>query len=86
MSKLQILEDGSFAFYCPGSTFYHRYDARWTFNGDFQKPTFSPSLLNYKPGQPNEERCHLYVTDGRIRYLSDSYHNLAGQTVDMEDE
>lgn len=28
-------------------------------------------------------RCHTYVTDGRIRFLSDCSHALAGQTVDM---
>lgn len=28
-------------------------------------------------------RCHSFVRDGRIEYLSDSEHHLAGQTVDM---
>lgn len=28
-------------------------------------------------------RCHSFVTDGRIQYLTDSEHELAGQTVDM---
>lgn len=28
-------------------------------------------------------RCHSFVTDGRIQYLTDSEHDLAGQTVDM---
>lgn len=27
--------------------------------------------------------CHSFVTDGRIEYLSDSTHALAGQTVDL---
>lgn len=27
--------------------------------------------------------CHCYVTDGRIQFLSDSTHALAGQTVEM---
>lgn len=30
-------------------------------------------------------RCHSYVTDGRIRFLNDSTHALAGQTVDLPD-
>lgn len=29
------------------------------------------------------ERCHSYVTDGRIQFLSDCNHKLAGQTVDL---
>lgn len=28
-------------------------------------------------------RCHSYVRDGRIEYLNDSTHKLAGQTVDL---
>lgn len=74
-------------FWCPGCEQAHRYAVgtgegpRWTFNGDMDKPTFTPSLgLNMS--RP-ESRCHLFVTDGRIQFLPDSYHKLAGQTVDM---
>lgn len=28
-------------------------------------------------------RCHSFVTDGRIQFLSDCAHALAGQTVDL---
>lgn len=28
-------------------------------------------------------RCHSFVRDGRIEFLSDSTHTLAGQTVDL---
>lgn len=30
-------------------------------------------------------RCHSFVTDGRIQFLSDSTHHLAGQTVELPD-
>jgi hypothetical protein len=30
-------------------------------------------------------RCHSFVTDGRIQFLSDCTHALAGQTVDLPD-
>ena len=30
-------------------------------------------------------RCHSYVRDGRIQFLSDCTHVLAGQTVDLPD-
>jgi hypothetical protein len=30
-------------------------------------------------------RCHTFVTGGRIEFLPDCTHELAGQTVDMED-
>ncbi len=29
--------------------------------------------------------CHSFVTDGKIQFLSDCTHALAGQTVDLED-
>ena len=29
--------------------------------------------------------CHSFVTDGRIQFLCDSSHDLAGQTVDLPD-
>jgi hypothetical protein len=49
------------------------------FNGDFDKPTLTPSLLY----QGFALRCHSYVTDGRIQYLSDCSHALVGQTIDL---
>lgn len=29
--------------------------------------------------------CHSFVTDGKIQFLSDCSHSLAGQTVDLPD-
>jgi hypothetical protein len=68
---------------------------RWQFNGDLSKPTFNPSLLvrwsepSDNPSEfDNQEKdkhfiCHSFVKDGRIQFLSDSTHALAGQTVDI---
>ena len=60
----------------------------WTFNGDEAKPTFRNSL-GVKDWDPDTGdyldgyRCHLYVTDGMIEFLSDCKHKLAGQTVPL---
>lgn len=57
----------------------------WRFNGDLESPTFSPSVLttaNYGE-ERREVRCHSFVTNGRIQYLSDCTHALANQTVDL---
>lgn len=65
----------------------HMSAARWGFNGDLDHPTFDPSVLctsNWGPEQ-REVRCHSYVTDGRIQFLPDCTHALAGQTVDLSD-
>lgn len=73
-------------FECPGCERWHVFDKRWTFvNNDEVKPTFVPSLLCKGNYGPNSEPyvCHSYVTDGRIQFLADCTHKLAGQTVDM---
>jgi hypothetical protein len=30
-----------------------------------------------------EQTCHLFLTDGRLQYLGDCTHALAGQTVPL---
>ncbi len=58
----------------------------WTFNGDRDKPTFSPSMLvNARTHVTNPKAilCHSFVRDGRIEFLSDCSHAMAGQTVDL---
>lgn len=37
------------------------------------------------PQQKVRHVCHTFVTDGRIQYLGDCTHALAGQTVDLPD-
>jgi len=32
-----------------------------------------------------ERICHSFITDGKIQFLSDCTHHLAGQTVDLND-
>ena len=74
----------SYMFWCPGCETHHSYDVRedggrpnWRFNGDMERPTFTPSL--HYP----DRVCHLFLTDGRIQFLGDCTHKLAGQTVDL---
>jgi hypothetical protein len=68
---------------------------RWGYNGDPARPTFTPSIL-VTWGEPSDvpdefddasrDRkmvCHSYVTGGRIQFLGDCTHALAGQTVDL---
>lgn len=53
----------------------------WNWNGDTEKPTFTPSLLT----TDHNYRCHSFITDGKVRFLSDCSHEFAGQTVDLLD-
>ena len=73
----------------------------WTWNQSGDAPTFNPSVLvrGTVPITDQEHEiimgdgtvnpkplvCHSFVTDGRIRFLNDCTHDLAGQTVDLPD-
>lgn len=73
-----------YIFFCPGCRRGHPFEVpHWTWNGSFDAPTFSPSLLCNESFP--KERCHLFVKDGKIQFLSDCHHELKGQTVDMVD-
>lgn len=86
-------------FRCPGCKTLHSCDTngrvKWKWNGSLEKPTITPSVLcwlHHRADEDEEERkyvdsrrCHSYVTDGRIQFLSDCGHELAGQTVDLPD-
>jgi len=71
----------------------------WGWNGNQEAPTITPSILvrGTKPISDEEaERilrgehiepirtvCHSFVTDGKIQFLGDCTHVLAGQTVEL---
>ena len=67
---------------------------RWGWNGDVEHPTFTPSVLvTYNGADAGRDRgdghmappavCHSFVNEGRIQFLGDCTHALAGQTVDL---
>lgn len=66
--------------------------ASWTFNGNLERPTFSPSmneLVKFSEAVCEEDRkpdrrCHFVVSDGQITYCGDCTHQLAGKTMPLE--
>lgn len=110
----------AYSFKCPGCKEYHSIRVQrgdnespnvpcWGFNGNLEKPTFTPSILdrqghyvdgnkdcwcNFKERFPDYDGelgmkchiCHSFVTDGKIMFLGDSTHELAGMTVDLFSE
>lgn len=95
MPRARLAAPNRVHFWCPGCDAVHgiRYGnpaTDWTWNGDLEHPTFTPSVLVHEHPTLNEHgqqvmtpRCHSYVTDGRIQFLADCTHPLAGQTVDL---
>lgn len=58
----------------------------WEWNGSLDRPTFHPSILLNGRAEcinPAVPRCHSFVRDGRIQFLDDCSHALAGKTVDL---
>lgn len=94
MSKLHCMGDSNrgprggklYVFHCPGCENSHPFEVDapngqgWQWNGSLDTPTFTPSLLC---NQGTEFQCHSFVTNGRIQFLPDCRHQLAGQTVDI---
>lgn len=80
MAKVYEAEEGYYLQGHPGHTVFipkvseaARAAGRgWNFNGDFERPTFTPSVLE-SPSRADGH--HFFVTDGRIQYLSDKRKN-----------
>jgi hypothetical protein len=65
--------------------------AQWTWDGDVENPTFSPSMF-IKTNAPDDPRyqpqamssaCHYFLKGGVIQYLGDCTHGLKGQNVPL---
>lgn len=72
-------EPGRRLFWCPGCECAHGWNEGWTWDGNEEAPTVSPSLAIQ-----GQVRCHLLVQAGKLVFLSDCEHALAGKTVPME--
>ena len=96
MAKIKLYYDNgpgkgkAYSFMCPGCgvrhAFWERWDdgsPAWKWNGNFDKPTVHPSVKVTTPGGIPGAVCHSFITSGRIQFLTDSTHALAGQTVEL---
>lgn len=89
MAKAELWDDGKTpVIFCPACKHVHVFDARWQFDGNLENPTFHPSMHVNPPGEAHIKRtptCHSLVRDGKIEYLNDCTHEMAGQTVELPD-
>ena len=76
------------AAYCPGCEEYHVVYDTWQFNGDYDLPTFSPSLLvrGYSEKFQRDYTCHSFIRNGQWEFLGDCTHDKAGQTIPLRNE
>ena len=82
--------EGVYTFWCPGCQEMHQIHtitpnhlgAIWQFDGNFEKPTITPSV-NVHDAQ-GENGCHFNITDGMIIFGGESRcHNLSGQSFPL---
>lgn len=95
-------------FFCPACCCGHKVwvrepapsGARWTFDGNYDKPTISPSILVTGKEVPTDEqaaailrgervelpakRCHSHVEAGVIKFCDDCTHELKGQQIELQ--
>lgn len=88
-----VLKDGYYFLWCEGCKQKHlipvapsENGSKWNFNGDFEKPTFTPSVLIRWPEGDVQKMCHFNVTDGMITFHNDgTTHDKAGHTLPLID-
>lgn len=76
--------------WCPACDDVHMVNNGWGFNGDEEKPTFTPSILVHSittldndDNKIQTPTCHSFVTDGMWNYLGDCTHEMAGKSVPL---
>lgn len=89
--------DGGYSHWCPGCEERHfiavdaplRNGAQWSFDGNHENPSFSPSVRIHVPDDGDErvtpEWCHYFIKRGQIEYCGDSTHEFAGRTIPLPD-
>jgi len=97
-AKLIDEDKGTIKIKCPAGHLHfintkvpNQLNAQWSFNGDFEKPTFSPSIREKTGYYVNPESadkgsshiCHFTVTEGKIHFYDDCTHELKNQTLDL---
>lgn len=76
-------------FWCPGCKSLHFVSidrpgwSSWDWNGSYESPTFTPSIMVIYGLGKNENRCHLFVRNGNLEYLADSVHRYRAQIIKM---
>jgi Family of unknown function (DUF6527) len=76
-------------FYCPGCRCMQFFNvgapnsngAKWAFDGNFESPTFTPSLRYI--GGPTGTICHVILTNGILNFCGDNPHDHNNKKVPL---
>ena len=93
MSKISTAGNvaGTHLFWCPGCDEAHQFTANpglWGYDGNADSPTIEGSVLvrgpqRSTPGSGSAATCRSFIAAGRIQFLDDCTHALAGTTVEV---
>lgn len=96
--KIEPAGENTWKFWCPGCDSAHVVSDSWRVSTETatispsvlvhsSKHLINPDLdgaaLTAPENITDTPQCHSFVTDGRIQFLGDSTHVLAGQTVEL---
>ncbi len=91
MSEVRVVVDGGYwRMKSPGSKWgclLVPRDRGWTFNGNIERPTFSPSVKEtatfHANGHDYPYCNHFIITDGVVNYCQDCTHESAGKSYEL---
>lgn len=79
-------KEHGFSWLCPGCGENHYIPTsghsvtNWAWDGDEEKPTFSPSV-RVRHGHEPQETCHFFVKAGIAEFCGDCTHEHAGKKL-----
>lgn len=92
MAKFSSMNHGDrkgYSYQCPACGCAHMIltdgngSPNWSFNGDVDSPTVSPSVKVTTGPQGDRGICHFFIKNGMIEYCSDCTHDKAGHVVEI---
>ena len=77
--------EGRYMHWCPGCNRMHPLPDGWTFNGDVNRPTFTPSFKHTIGQNPDGSfiTCRYILTNGVLNFCNDCHHPLSGKPVPL---
>jgi hypothetical protein len=88
LTRIRRFRENRIAFHCPACNCWHMVSSELNghgFNGDYEKPTLTPSVMwnGYSPLHKRVVKCHSFVLNGVIQFLTDCTHQFGGRMVEL---
>jgi len=83
--RVRLEEKGQISFHCPGCKQRHflKVEGDLSYRSAWNGSVNTPTVTGYHQFEHNGGVCHLNLDSGRVQFLLDSNHELAGKTVTL---